>query len=39
MRADGFWLHNVFLNGVWELNRFNKHCVDKISGLKTQFYD
>lgn len=29
MRADGFWLHNVLLNGVWELNGFNKQCVEK----------
>lgn len=36
LRADGFWLHNVLLNGVWELNGFNKQCVEKKSHLKTQ---
>lgn len=39
MRADGFWLHNILLNWIWELNGFIKQCVEKISGLKTQLYD
>lgn len=39
MGADGVWLYNVLLNGVWELNGFNLQCVKiYISGLKTQLY-